>query len=174
MKGGASSSHFHISNLESFPHALPSSRPSAPKRPHFPTKRFRLAIMLVAGPWAPASRVARGFICAKCSIRGLPAVQNPRPFSTTQRLSHGGGLGGLLRSRGGKDKAANQFALPTTPARTRFAPSPTGYLHLGSLRTALYNYLLAKATGGQFIIRVEDTDRVSFPEAIIMLSKPGD
>ena len=50
--------------------------------------------------------------------------------------------------------------LPTTPARTRFAPSPTGYLHLGSLRTALFNYLLARATGGQFILRLEDTDKV--------------
>ncbi|KAI2471688.1 hypothetical protein F4781DRAFT_429169 [Annulohypoxylon bovei var. microspora] len=49
--------------------------------------------------------------------------------------------------------------LPTKPARTRFAPSPTGYLHIGSLRTALYNYLLAKATGGQFILRIEDTDQ---------------
>lgn len=48
---------------------------------------------------------------------------------------------------------------PTEPARTRFAPSPTGFLHLGSLRTALYNYLLAKNTGGQFILRLEDTDR---------------
>lgn len=53
------------------------------------------------------------------------------------------------------------WALPETPARTRFAPSPTGYLHLGSLRTALFNYLLAQATGGQFIIRLEDTDQVS-------------
>lgn len=51
--------------------------------------------------------------------------------------------------------------LPDKPARTRFAPSPTGYLHLGSLRTALFNWLIARATGGQFIIRVEDTDRVS-------------
>ncbi len=50
--------------------------------------------------------------------------------------------------------------LPTTPARTRFAPSPTGFLHLGSLRTALFNYLVAKATGGQFILRIEDTDKV--------------
>ncbi|KAI0840498.1 hypothetical protein F5Y06DRAFT_262907 [Hypoxylon sp. FL0890] len=49
--------------------------------------------------------------------------------------------------------------LPDTPARTRFAPSPTGYVHIGSLRTALYNYLLAAATGGQFIIRIEDTDQ---------------
>src|SRR3954462_15365255 len=46
-----------------------------------------------------------------------------------------------------------------SPARTRFAPSPTGYLHLGSLRTALFNYLLAKRTGGQFLLRIEDTDQ---------------
>lgn len=51
--------------------------------------------------------------------------------------------------------------LPSGPARTRFAPSPTGYLHLGSLRTALFNYLLAKRTGGQFLLRIEDTDQVS-------------
>ncbi|KZF26564.1 glutamyl-tRNA synthetase [Xylona heveae TC161] len=49
--------------------------------------------------------------------------------------------------------------LPSKPARTRFAPSPTGYLHLGSLRTALFNYLLAKRTGGQFLLRIEDTDQ---------------
>ena len=43
--------------------------------------------------------------------------------------------------------------------RTRFAPSPTGYLHLGGARTALFNWLLARQTGGQFVLRVEDTDR---------------
>ena len=42
---------------------------------------------------------------------------------------------------------------------TRFAPSPTGYLHIGSLRTVLYNYLYAKQNGGKFLLRVEDTDR---------------
>ncbi len=42
--------------------------------------------------------------------------------------------------------------------RTRFAPSPTGYLHIGGLRTALYSYLLARQSGGQFILRLEDTD----------------
>lgn len=42
--------------------------------------------------------------------------------------------------------------------RTRFAPSPTGYLHVGGARTALYSWLYAKATGGEFILRVEDTD----------------
>ena len=43
--------------------------------------------------------------------------------------------------------------------RTRFAPSPTGYLHVGGLRTALYNYLFAKKNSGKFILRIEDTDR---------------
>ena len=42
---------------------------------------------------------------------------------------------------------------------TRFAPSPTGYLHIGNLRTALFNYLIAKKTGGQFILRMDDTDQ---------------
>ena len=46
-----------------------------------------------------------------------------------------------------------------TPARVRFAPSPTGHMHLGSARTALYNYLLARQTGGKFILRIEDTDQ---------------
>ncbi len=46
-----------------------------------------------------------------------------------------------------------------TKVRTRFAPSPTGYLHIGGLRTALYNYLFAKKNGGAFILRIEDTDR---------------
>jgi glutamyl-tRNA synthetase len=44
------------------------------------------------------------------------------------------------------------------PARTRFAPSPTGQIHLGNARTALYAYLLARKTGGQFLLRIEDTD----------------
>jgi glutamyl-tRNA synthetase len=47
----------------------------------------------------------------------------------------------------------------TSPARVRFAPSPTGRLHIGGARTALYDYLLAQQTGGQFVIRIEDTDR---------------
>ncbi|MEF3694990.1 MAG: glutamate--tRNA ligase, partial [Candidatus Cloacimonadota bacterium] len=45
------------------------------------------------------------------------------------------------------------------PIRVRFAPSPTGYLHIGGLRTALYDYLFARSTGGKFILRIEDTDR---------------
>ncbi len=48
--------------------------------------------------------------------------------------------------------------------RVRFAPSPTGHLHIGGLRTALYNYLFARRFGGQFILRIEDTDRSRFVE----------
>ena len=47
---------------------------------------------------------------------------------------------------------------------TRFAPSPTGYMHIGNLRTALYSYLVAKHDGGKFILRIEDTDRERFVE----------
>lgn len=46
------------------------------------------------------------------------------------------------------------------PPRVRFAPSPTGYLHLGGLRTALFNYLFARRHGGSMILRIEDTDQV--------------
>lgn len=63
------------------------------------------------------------------------------------------------KSRSNVSSALRKSVQPTTPARTRFAPSPTGFLHLGSLRTALYNYLLARSTGGQFLLRLEDTDQ---------------
>ncbi|MCL2311310.1 MAG: glutamate--tRNA ligase [Firmicutes bacterium] len=49
-----------------------------------------------------------------------------------------------------------------TNIRTRFAPSPTGYMHIGNLRSALYGYLLAKSFGGKFILRIEDTDQKRF------------
>ena len=44
------------------------------------------------------------------------------------------------------------------PVRVRFAPSPTGKLHVGGARTAIYNWAFARATGGTFILRIEDTD----------------
>ena len=51
--------------------------------------------------------------------------------------------------------------------RTRFAPSPTGLLHIGGARTALFNYLFARHHGGEFLLRIEDTDKArSTPEAV--------
>ena len=51
--------------------------------------------------------------------------------------------------------------------RTRFAPSPTGYMHVGNLRTALYAYLMAKHSGGKFILRIEDTDQERYVEGAV-------
>ena len=51
--------------------------------------------------------------------------------------------------------------------RTRFAPSPTGFMHIGNLRTALYEYLIAKHEGGDFILRIEDTDQERFVEGSV-------
>ena len=56
-------------------------------------------------------------------------------------------------------EARRAKSVPDGPVRTRFAPSPTGYLHFGSVRTALFNYLIARRTGGQFLLRIEDTDQ---------------
>ena len=49
--------------------------------------------------------------------------------------------------------------IPKGKVRTRFAPSPTGYMHVGNLRTALYTWLIARHAGGTFILRIEDTDQ---------------
>ncbi|QBX35598.1 glutamate--tRNA ligase [Paracoccus liaowanqingii] len=59
-----------------------------------------------------------------------------------------------------------------TPVVTRFAPSPTGYLHVGGARTALFNWLFARGRGGKFLLRIEDTDRArSTPEATAAILK---
>ena len=89
------------------------------------------------------------FIYAKLSIvKKTPMRQSLRQLAKL-------GLKGKLT----KPSLYKKSVHPKIPARTRFAPSPTGYLHLGSLRTALYNYLLAKSTNGTFILRLEDTDQ---------------
>jgi glutamyl-tRNA synthetase len=59
------------------------------------------------------------------------------------------------------------ISVPTTPVRTRFAPSPTGYLHVGGARTALFSWAFARHFGGTFVLRIEDTDlERSTPEAV--------
>lgn len=57
--------------------------------------------------------------------------------------------------------------IPRGEVRTRFAPSPTGYMHVGNLRTALYTYLIAKHNKGKFILRIEDTDQVRLVEGAV-------
>lgn len=57
--------------------------------------------------------------------------------------------------------------IPEGQVRTRFAPSPTGYMHVGNLRTALYTYLIARHSGGKFILRIEDTDQGRLVEGAV-------
>src|SRR5574344_1850019 len=51
--------------------------------------------------------------------------------------------------------------------RTRFAPSPTGFMHVGNLRTALYSYLIAASQKGKFVLRIEDTDQARYVEGAV-------
>src|SRR5690349_16305029 len=55
--------------------------------------------------------------------------------------------------------APKDDGIPSRRVRTRFAPSPTGFLHVGAFRTALFSWLLARKHGGDFLLRVEDTDQ---------------
>jgi glutamyl-tRNA synthetase len=66
-----------------------------------------------------------------------------------------------MTSEGGRPGAREKIDAVTLsrPPRTRFAPSPSGYLHIGGARTALFNYLFARRHGGAFVLRIEDTDR---------------
>ncbi|XP_063716661.1 nondiscriminating glutamyl-tRNA synthetase EARS2, mitochondrial-like [Symsagittifera roscoffensis] len=73
-------------------------------------------------------------------------------------------LSTLLQRRCCCQQTESSSSLQDSEVRTRFAPSPTGILHLGGLRTALYNYLFAKKHDGFFILRIEDTDRTRFHE----------
>ncbi|KIX10141.1 glutamate-tRNA ligase [Rhinocladiella mackenziei CBS 650.93] len=88
-----------------------------------------------------------GWVCSSCRARQAAKYPEHAPSS-------------LIKTRKSSSTSTppKRGRLPDTPARTRFAPSPTGNLHLGSIRTALFNYLLARATKGQFLLRIEDTD----------------
>ena len=63
--------------------------------------------------------------------------------------------------------AASVMPFGTRPVVTRFAPSPTGYLHIGGARTALFNWLFARHHGGTYLLRIEDTDRARSTEPAI-------
>lgn len=82
-----------------------------------------------------------------------------RPIPLIQLIKRSDRLGRRFNSN-------STVVAPPEGARLRFAPSPTGYLHLGGLRTALFNHLLARKWKGKWILRIEDTDQVS-------LSGPG-
>lgn len=64
-------------------------------------------------------------------------------------------------------KTRNQEKRKMSNVKTRFAPSPTGRMHVGNLRTALYAYLIAKHDDGTFMLRIEDTDQERFQEGAL-------
>src|SRR5580658_5051509 len=88
-------------------------------------------------------RVAPTRACARCSISESPLIYTA--------LS-------IPKSRLSATRHAMKTGAPP-PARVRFAPSPTGYLHIGGVRTALFNWLWARKTKGAFVLRIEDTDQ---------------
>ena len=106
------------------------------------------------------------------SVNSVPGAKQslrlPQPQRIVrQSISHTGAFGGKVGcaleqtpSRGIlAGRSTTLFAMDVTlMIRTRFAPSPTGYLHIGGVRTALFNWLLARQSGGQFILRIDDTD----------------
>jgi len=110
-----------------------------------------------------------GWVCLDCSRRlrttnsRLSTEVISRAFRTRThaKWAHYGTQRPFSTLKANRESVRRAPKLPETPARTRFAPSPTGYLHIGGLRTALFSYLLAKRTGGQFLLRIEDTDQVS-------------
>ena len=69
------------------------------------------------------------------------------------------GAATVILAMGAGKNAASAIDKYLTEVRTRFAPSPTGYMHIGNLRTALYEYLIAKVNKGKFVLRIEDTDQ---------------
>lgn len=103
-----------------------------------------------------------GWICASC--RSQQALQQHTRRTFTALAVHSNGPASYVKRAVPRRHASTAPArhggkVPSSPARTRFAPSPTGYMHIGGLRTALFSYLLAKRTDGQFLLRIEDTDQ---------------
>src|SRR5215468_21122 len=100
--------------------------------------------------WASQSRAARalgslGSRVLRGAAQGSPPGASPAPSSS----------------------------MPDRPVVTRIAPSPTGMMHIGTARTALFNYLYARRHGGKFLIRIEDTDRERSTEAAVKVIFEG-
>src|SRR4051812_33371649 len=91
--------------------------------------------------------------------RSCSKVRSRSQVSSSSRSSPGwSGTRGRGWKRGGTRTAYFGRVTPNSESRCRFAPSPTGYLHVGSAQSALFNWLFARHSGGQFLLRIEDTD----------------
>mgnify|MGYP003366844655 CR=1 FL=1 len=109
---------------------------------------FQLCKLVVSQRLSPYARAFHSSAIKRSSTSG-----NNSKFTLKKKTTSGS------NEQLGKSESESESKQPKTPVRARFAPSPTGFLHLGSLRTALYNYLIAKSTNGQFLLRLEDTDQ---------------
>ncbi|KAF2767655.1 hypothetical protein EJ03DRAFT_144294 [Teratosphaeria nubilosa] len=154
-------------------------RKLAPNDPSFSTHMSAT----LARPLKRAAVQADGWVCQSCRrrasraqirllhlatsasvARGRPAYASINSNSFRQAAHFRSHVSMKEKSTGNEElKQSFQLTrkpiLPDKPARTRFAPSPTGHLHIGGLRTALFSFLLARRTGGQFLLRIEDTDQ---------------
>ncbi len=101
--------------------------------------------------------------CPTRSRLGSPRRRKPAHRRCAQRVAlarlQPALMSGPLLIEGAQNVNLPRRALPMSQIVTRFAPSPTGYLHVGGARTALFNWLYAKRFGGKFLLRIEDTDR---------------
>src|SRR3954466_3726783 len=94
-----------------------------------------------------------------CSIQMRAPAISPRLTGQARSPTYGA----LFRPNCGKTRALPE----SMTVVTRFAPSPTGYLHIGGARTALFNWLFARHHGGKYLLRIEDTDRARSTEPAI-------
>src|SRR6266550_6761583 len=105
----------------------------------------------------------QGFDAARLRVWTAAGTGEPVPRTAATGAGQGrrhSAIGFALRRAGGARQAARESVMlnPDMKVRVRFAPSPTGFLHIGGARTALFNWLYARHAGGTFILRIEDTD----------------
>src|SRR5690242_2995321 len=107
--------------------------------------------IVVCGPTQVNARAAAGAV--------VPSRKSPSgAIEWTPRYSYRRRVPVRHSVESSLDNRSPSLPSPAHPVRVRFAPSPTGYLHVGGARTALFNWLYARRHGGVFILRIEDTD----------------
>ncbi|MGC4031211.1 MAG: glutamate--tRNA ligase family protein [Tepidisphaeraceae bacterium] len=138
--------------------SLPAPREQVPPRPphHRPTHRHAAAAL--AARHRPSLHPRR----SEHRLRDRRAAVVPVAEAQTHRNAHAltrhGPIHWAVPETGVLSVCPDNRPVPMSTVVTRFAPSPTGYLHVGGARTALFNWLLARHTGGRFLLRIEDTD----------------
>src|SRR5712672_748004 len=94
--------------------------------------------------------------CGNCPVHSPAKI---RWLDAVTRIHYTGLLQSCKKAqKANKSSMSDNSATPNSAIRVRFAPSPTGYLHVGGARTALFNWLFARSKGGTMILRIEDTD----------------